>query len=208
MPPRRPRSGRALGTPAFMAPEQALGRVKTVDGRTDLWALGATMFSLLSGHFVHEGESGTETAVMAATRPAPRLEAVAPEVPLGLRGVVDKALAFEKGKRWSDAAEMRRALEEAAREVVEGGIAGLAAVEGVDRERGGTTAGAATAGGTAGRNGWGRAGRAPSVSTRSKRKSAKCFRRGVSGCLRGRRRGRRWRIRGRQAGGLGDVEPQ
>ncbi len=62
------RSGNAVGTPAFMAPEQALGRQREVDARTDLWALGATMFSLLSGRYVHEAESGTEVAILAATR--------------------------------------------------------------------------------------------------------------------------------------------
>src|SRR5205814_3965262 len=42
-------SGHAIGTPAFMAPEQALGRVREIDARTDLWAVGATMYALLSG---------------------------------------------------------------------------------------------------------------------------------------------------------------
>ena len=41
-------SGFALGTPSYMAPEQALGRLRDVDGRTDLWALGATMFRFSS----------------------------------------------------------------------------------------------------------------------------------------------------------------
>ncbi|MGH7298313.1 MAG: serine/threonine-protein kinase, partial [Polyangiaceae bacterium] len=42
-------SGLAMGTPAFMAPEQALGRSDEIDGLTDLWGLGATMFALLTG---------------------------------------------------------------------------------------------------------------------------------------------------------------
>ncbi|MGO8999318.1 MAG: protein kinase domain-containing protein [Polyangiaceae bacterium] len=104
------RSGRALGTPAFMAPEQALGRMREVDGRTDIWALGATMFSLLSGRFVHEAESPTEIAVLAATRPARSLGEVAPEVPTALREVVDRALSFKREGRWADAGEMDRAL--------------------------------------------------------------------------------------------------
>src|SRR5690606_8273689 len=42
-------AGSLLGTPAFMAPEQALGRWKEVDERTDIWAVGATLYTLLTG---------------------------------------------------------------------------------------------------------------------------------------------------------------
>jgi serine/threonine protein kinase/tetratricopeptide (TPR) repeat protein len=104
------RSGRALGTPAFMAPEQALGRLREVDGRTDLWALGATMFSLLTGRFVHDAETPTELAVLAATRHAPRLGDLAPEVPEPIRAVIDRALSFKKDERWADAEAMDQAL--------------------------------------------------------------------------------------------------
>src|SRR5262249_13153068 len=44
--------GMAIGTPAFMPPEQAQGRWELLDGRADLWALGATMFTLLTGQEV------------------------------------------------------------------------------------------------------------------------------------------------------------
>ena len=93
-----------------MAPEQALGRQREVDGRTDLWALGATMFTLLSGRFVHEAESATEIAVLAATRPPRLLGTVAPEVPEAIRGIVDRGLSFRKEERWADAGEMDREL--------------------------------------------------------------------------------------------------
>ncbi len=45
--------GEFFGTPAFMSPEQALGRTDTVDARSDLWSVGATAFTLLSGQYVH-----------------------------------------------------------------------------------------------------------------------------------------------------------
>jgi serine/threonine protein kinase/Tfp pilus assembly protein PilF len=106
-------SGRALGTPAFMAPEQALGRSRDVDDKTDLWAAGATMFTLLSGGFVHEAEGPGEVLVRAATMPAPSLQERAPGIPEEIRRVVDRALAFEKNSRWANAAEMDRALLEA-----------------------------------------------------------------------------------------------
>jgi serine/threonine-protein kinase len=108
-------SGRAVGTPAFMAPEQALGRLRAVDARTDLWAVGATMFSLLTGRFVHEAETAGEIVVYAATRPPPRLGTVAPDLPAELCAVVDRALAFEREARWPDASAMNGALREAFR---------------------------------------------------------------------------------------------
>ncbi len=132
------RSGNAVGTPAFMAPEQALGRLRSMDGRTDLWALGATMFTLLSGRYVHEAESGTEVAIMAATRPARRLSAVAPEIPAALAEVVDRALEFEREARWGDAEEMDRALLRATEAVFGKSVDDLPPIAVAQREEGGT----------------------------------------------------------------------
>jgi serine/threonine-protein kinase len=106
-------SGHAVGTPAFMAPEQALGRARDIDGRTDLWSVGATMFCLLSGRTVHEAETVGESLVYVATRVPRALGEVAPTVPLSVSAVVDRALAREKSDRWPDAASMLVALEEA-----------------------------------------------------------------------------------------------
>jgi serine/threonine-protein kinase len=52
------RTGRLMGTPAFLPPEQALGYVHDVDARSDLFAVGATMFTLLAGRYVHEANGG------------------------------------------------------------------------------------------------------------------------------------------------------
>jgi hypothetical protein len=104
------RVGVVMGTPAFMAPEQARARWDEVDGRTDLWAVGATMFTLLSGRHVHEGVSGNEQLILSATTPAPSLGTVAPEVPPALVAIVDRALAFERARRWPDAPSMQQAV--------------------------------------------------------------------------------------------------
>jgi len=107
------RTGIALGTPAFMPPEQALGKSREVDGRSDLWAVGATMFALLSGRFVHVTDSPSEMLVKAATERAAPLASVLPDVPEIVAAIVDRALAFEQDARYPDAAAMRRAVQEA-----------------------------------------------------------------------------------------------
>jgi serine/threonine-protein kinase len=103
-------TGAMMGTPAFMAPEQAMAEAEKIDGQTDLWAVGATMFTLLSGAFVHEGENASKLLVAAATKPARKLASLAPDVPAAIAAVVDRALAFDKKDRWASAGEMREAL--------------------------------------------------------------------------------------------------
>jgi serine/threonine-protein kinase len=105
--------GAAMGTPYYMAPEQARGLWDEVDGRTDLWAVGATMFHLLSGVFVHEGRTTNEVLLAAMTKPAPPLASVAPNITPGVAHVVDRALAFDKSARWRDAHHMQEGVRHA-----------------------------------------------------------------------------------------------
>jgi serine/threonine-protein kinase len=104
------RAGAMLGTPAFMPPEQALGHVDQIDARSDLWGVGAMMFALLTGRLVHEGGTANEQLIAAATQPAPAVGEIAPGLPLPVREVVDRALAFHKGDRWADARTMQEAV--------------------------------------------------------------------------------------------------
>jgi serine/threonine-protein kinase len=106
-------AGMRIGTPAFMPPEQALGRTEEVDARSDVWAVGATLFTLLSGRLVHEAESASEIVVRAATQPCPPLASVAGDVPPELAAVVDRALSFRREARFPDARAMQEALESA-----------------------------------------------------------------------------------------------
>jgi eukaryotic-like serine/threonine-protein kinase len=113
-PPRGPgtRVGIVLGTPTYMAPEQARARWDEVDGRTDLWALGATMFVLLSGRLVHEAGPVNEELGLAITAQARSLATAAPHVPPAVAAFVDRALAFDKAARWPDAQTMLSALRD------------------------------------------------------------------------------------------------
>jgi serine/threonine-protein kinase len=98
-------TGIALGTPAFMSPEQALGR--DVDGRSDVFSVGAMMFTLLTGQYVHEGEAGQELMVRAATEPARPIASMSRDVSPAVAAIVDRALAFSALDRWPTATEMR-----------------------------------------------------------------------------------------------------
>ncbi len=103
--------GSVMGTPAYMAPEQARGDVAAVDERTDVFALGALLYHLLSGRAPFEG--ATSVAVLAAALESrrPRLRAVAPEVPEALAEIVERAMAKEPRDRYPDAAAVALALE-------------------------------------------------------------------------------------------------
>jgi serine/threonine-protein kinase len=95
-----------------MAPEQALGE-RSVDHRCDLWAVGALIFRLVSGHDVHEASNEHEQLLKTATVPARPLSVVAPGAPPALGQVVDRALHFERSRRWDSARAMQSALRQA-----------------------------------------------------------------------------------------------
>jgi serine/threonine-protein kinase len=103
------RSGQVLGTPAFMAPEQARGDSARATPCTDVWSLGAVAFRLLAGRDVHPARSPNAQVLLHATYPAPALASVAAHVPAALAGVIDRALAVEPDGRWQNAGELHEA---------------------------------------------------------------------------------------------------
>ncbi len=109
------RSGMSMGTPAYMAPEQARGRWEEVDARTDLWAVGAVLFALLTGRLVHEADTANEALAMAMTHEARPIRELCPDVPDSVAVVIDRALAHHQRRRFGSAVEMRDALREGMR---------------------------------------------------------------------------------------------
>lgn len=108
----RTATGTALGTPAYMSPEQAMGLVDQLDGRADLFSVGAMMHALITGHRINNGRTEQEALVMAATKPVPSVARLAPQLPIELIKVIDKSLAWDRRNRYQDAREMQKALLE------------------------------------------------------------------------------------------------
>ena len=106
-------TGRMMGTPGFIAPEQALGDRAAIGPASDCWSAGATLFTLLSGELVHPADGAQAQLVAAATRHARSLASAVPHLPACISAFVDRALAFEPKDRWADAREMRAALHTA-----------------------------------------------------------------------------------------------
>lgn len=99
-------SGMLLGTPAYMPPEQACGRTAQVDARSDVYSLGATLYTLLCGRRPYEGESPTDVLLKIMATDPPPLRAQRPDTPLALESVVLKAMRRDKERRYPTAAAM------------------------------------------------------------------------------------------------------
>jgi serine/threonine-protein kinase len=106
-------SGVLMGTPSFMPPEQARGLWDEVDGRSDLWALGATMYTWLTGQHVRSAKTTNHELFRAMTEPVPSILVARPDVPRACARIIDRALAFDAKDRWADADAMRVAVREA-----------------------------------------------------------------------------------------------
>ena len=101
-----------VGTPAYMSPEQARGE-KDIDGRCDIYSLGAILFEMLSGHVPYESETPTGQIVLHITEPIPDIRTVRKDLPPAAQTVIATALAKKKVDRYTNAAEMTRAFKDA-----------------------------------------------------------------------------------------------
>src|SRR5260370_8913560 len=106
-------TGAFVAKARYRAREQVVGGVKDMGAEADIWEAGATVFTLLGGVTVHEGDNARQLLIKVATSPARSLASVAPQVPRPIVEVVDRALAFDRADRWASAAAMRDALETA-----------------------------------------------------------------------------------------------
>jgi serine/threonine protein kinase len=102
-----------VGTPSFMPPEQALGVTKKMDAQSDVWALGATLFFVLSGQPVHVAAHVSAMLLASASARPRSLADAAPALPRAIVDVIDRALSYRKADRWPNVNAMRSAWQEA-----------------------------------------------------------------------------------------------
>ncbi|MGA7120846.1 MAG: serine/threonine-protein kinase [Polyangiaceae bacterium] len=99
-----------MGSPHYMSPEQ-MRSSKDVDGQTDIWALGVTLFELLTGRPPFQATSLTELAIMIANEPEPGLRSFLPDAPIGLETVIARCLKKDRHERYGNVAEFALALQ-------------------------------------------------------------------------------------------------
>jgi tetratricopeptide (TPR) repeat protein len=99
-------AGQALGTPAYMAPEQAEGRIDLIDRRTDIYGLGAILFEALTGQAPHRGAGTAELLRRIAQGETPLARSVEPAAPRALEAVCARAMARTPDARYESAAAL------------------------------------------------------------------------------------------------------
>jgi serine/threonine protein kinase len=110
---RATQTGTPMGTPAFMAPEQARGRWDLVGPQSDVWSAGAMMFTLLTGQLLFEDGTVAELLAALVTKPARSLAEAWPDAPPELVDVVDRALLGSLVDRWASARAMQQGVRDA-----------------------------------------------------------------------------------------------
>ncbi len=103
-------TGRVVGTPHYISPEQARG--EALDGRSDIYSLGATMFHMLTGHTPFKGKTSKEILQQHLYTKAPELKAVKSDLSEELSDLVAAMLAKDPEKRPASAGELLTKLEE------------------------------------------------------------------------------------------------
>lgn len=105
--------GHVVGTPSFMSPEQLDGEV--VDARADIFALGVTMYDMLTGTLPFQAETTTALALQHRTHRPPGLHVLNPRVPEDLSRIVLKCLEIDKTARYASAQDLLADLQKAGR---------------------------------------------------------------------------------------------
>jgi len=108
-------TGLAVGTPSYMAPEQASGSEK-IDARTDVYALGCVLYEMLAGEPPFTGPTPMAVLARHSLERVPSIRVVRQTVPAALEAVIEKAMAKVPVDRYASAAEMATALEASLRE--------------------------------------------------------------------------------------------
>ncbi|GAB4481119.1 MAG: hypothetical protein OHK0031_02780 [Anaerolineales bacterium] len=105
--------GAIIGTPAYMSPEQGQG--ESVDGRSDIYALGVIAYEMLTGRQPYQADTPMAIVVKHITEPVPHILDVNPNLPLGLEKIIETAMAKNRDERFATTREFAAALSAVAR---------------------------------------------------------------------------------------------
>jgi eukaryotic-like serine/threonine-protein kinase len=102
-------TGLAVGTPAYMSPEQAVG-TSSVDGRSDLYSLGCVLYEMLAGEVPYTGRTPQAVIAKRVLEPLPHVRTLRASVPNAVEQAITRALAVSPADRFATAADFARAL--------------------------------------------------------------------------------------------------
>jgi eukaryotic-like serine/threonine-protein kinase len=98
-----------MGSPLYMSPEQ-MASTRDVDARTDIWALGAILYELLTGKVPFQADTITQLCTMILQQPPPPLRNLRPDAPHGLQEIISRCLAKDRNQRYQNVADFASAL--------------------------------------------------------------------------------------------------
>jgi len=99
-------AGQVLGTPTYMPPEQAAGQIDRIDERSDVYSLGAVLYTLLTGKYPYDGENASDTLNKVLVGPPKPVVEVEPNAPPELAAICERAMQRDAGKRYKDAKDL------------------------------------------------------------------------------------------------------
>jgi serine/threonine protein kinase len=106
------KTGMVLGTPSFMSPEQLAG--KKIEGPSDLFSLGVSLYQLACGKLPFEGESMAQLMFRITNEPHTDILSIRADLPACLVAIINRSLAKQIGDRYANGAEMAAALRQCA----------------------------------------------------------------------------------------------
>jgi TolB-like protein/Tfp pilus assembly protein PilF len=120
--PQQSTPGTVMGTVGYMSPEQAQGKTKEIDQRSDIFSFGCILFEAATGKKPFEGESVIKSLHMVVYEPAPPLADFNPSAPSELQRIVRRCLAKDPDERYQSIKEVAIELKELRREIEGAGI--------------------------------------------------------------------------------------